>query len=1796
MSELTTIPATELADLRERLSRLAREKADLQLVALLMNRLGELPGLEKTVEGMLQFVMDILGGLNVTLYYRLDGAIHRIDVHGRKEVVGEIADDIVRQVFETRELVSREREFSQTGMTTQEFTKATTWVMPLLVGTELVGVLRMDDLLVAGRELRDEVQTFLRYASLVLKHEIAGETRLQKAFKEVSRANHELTYEVAERRRAEAALQRAKDELEQRVAERTAELASRHSTLRGIVEGTTSPIFSVDTHYRYVAYNASHASVMQALYGAEIEIGCSILDCMTVSDDRETVRANLDRALTGEHLVESANSGEELRERRYFEVAYHPVLADDGQIVGVAVFANDTTERRYAQQVLRESEEKFAAAFRASPNLLAITRMDDGTILDVNEGYSRLLGYSRDESIGRTTAELAIWADADDRATFVRTLAEGGEIVDFETRLRRKDASMVTVLDSARTIRLQVGTCVLSIAHDITQRKQAERRMRRDAERTSVLFDVFMRSSELPEEQVFDEVLDLAVRLTESAVGFFHQVSDNQKTVILTTWNKDALRDCSAAYDTHYPIDVAGNWADCVRLGRAVVHNDFAASPNQNGLPPGHVPVRRFMSVPVVEGGQVRIVFGVGNKESDYDDDDVVQVQEIANELLKIVVQRRASEHARFLGRLYRTISEINQVIVREKSRDSLLAEVCRIGVEHGGFAMVWAGLADVPGGTVRPMAAAGLEAGYADEMEIRLDAPPVELRPAARAIVEDRVVVVDDTETDPGFAPWRETARRRGFLSCAAFPIRADGDVRGVLKVYATEVGAFHGEVVALLTELAADLGFSLHALEVEDRRALAEMELVRVNRALRMLSETNEAVIRLEDEAALLKEACRIAVDVGSSRLAWVGLVEHDEERTLRPVAHAGADSEYVESARVTWADNERGRGPGGTSVRTGEPSIVRSVPTDPAFAPWRDAAVRRGFKSIISLPLISEGQTLGAMLIYAGDEDAFDTEEVGILKKLVADLAYGITSLRTRAEHARMRQQLQSDVEFFESMDLANRAIPGAQSLDQMMNDVLETVLSIFDCDRAWLFYPCDPDAPSFRVPMEVTRPGYPGAGVLNVDVPMPPDMAENLREALESANPLTYTVGTQRPINRVSAEQFGVQSQMMVALYPKPGRPWVFGLHQCSHPRVWTSDEQRLFREIGRRLADALTGMLSHRDLQESEARYRSLFEANADGILVVDSETGAFKSANPTLCRMVGYSEDELKALDLPAIHPKGDLERVAAEFWDLARGVKTLTCDIPCLRKDGSIFYADISSTNITIDGRPHSVGFFRDITERKRLDTELRRLAAGIEQAAESIVVTDIDGTIQYVNPAFSRLTGYSREEAVGQNPRILKGGTHPPEHYQELWAKLTQGEVWHGHLINRRKDGSLFEEDATISPVRDEAGRTVQYVAVKRDVTQEVALQAQLLQAQKMEAVGSLAGGIAHDFNNLLQSMLSHTQLLLRLCDSPQRVAALSKGLEQEVTRGAALTRQLLLFSRRETVKPEQLDLTTVVQDLTGMLRRLVRASIALSTELAPQALPVKADRGQLTQVLMNLVVNASDAMPDGGTLVVRTGQAESGEVWLAVQDTGCGIPEAIREHLFEPFFTTKSAGQGTGLGLPVVHGIVTKHGGRIEIESAVGIGSTFKIFLPRAASGEHPHVEEAQPGNAVPRVAEGEGEWVLVVEDEDSAREGLQELLTELGYEVVAVASGEEAGRLPTDRPFDVLLTDLMLPGVGGPALADGLRERWPTLKVVLMSGYTEDEAVRRGVKEGEVHFLQKPFDVETLARELRAVLSG
>jgi PAS domain S-box-containing protein len=510
-----------------------------------------------------------------------------------------------------------------------------------------------------------------------------------------------------------------------------------------------------------------------------------------------------------------------------------------------------------------------------------------------------------------------------------------------------------------------------------------------------------------------------------------------------------------------------------------------------------------------------------------------------------------------------------------------------------------------------------------------------------------------------------------------------------------------------------------------------------------------------------------------------------------------------------------------------------------------------------------------------------------------------------------------------------------------------------------------------------------------------------------------------------------------------------------------------------------------------------------------------------------------------------------------------------------------------------------------RGSAERIRAERERASLAVAIEQSAEAILITDLDGNIQYCNPAFERISGYAYKEVVGRNPRLLNSGKQGKEFYEELWTTIKSGRVWSGHFINRRKDGSLCEEDATISPIRDPAGKLTGFVAANRDVTERVSLENQLKQAQKLEGIGRLAGGVAHDFNNLLTVINGYSEMGLGQLPEGDPLRNLLTEIRGAGERAAGLTRQLLAFSRKQVIEPHPVNLNDLILESSKMLGRIVGEDIEIVTNLDREAGYVMADPGHLHQILMNLVVNARDAMPSGGRLMLRTSRAQLDQIAAAsfpgtkpgpyvameVSDTGVGMSEEIQQKAFDPFFTTKPEGAGTGLGLSTVYGIVRQGGGWIQVESQPGMGTTFRIGLPLLAQPDAQVLSVKLPATQFQGA-----ETVLVVEDQDEVRTFVLAILKQYHYRSLESRSGSEALPIVENYggPIHLMLTDVIMPGMTGKQSADRLRLVRPEMKVLYMSGYTDDVISREGLLDAGIDYIAKPFTPEALAKKIRLVL--
>jgi two-component system, cell cycle sensor histidine kinase and response regulator CckA len=629
------------------------------------------------------------------------------------------------------------------------------------------------------------------------------------------------------------------------------------------------------------------------------------------------------------------------------------------------------------------------------------------------------------------------------------------------------------------------------------------------------------------------------------------------------------------------------------------------------------------------------------------------------------------------------------------------------------------------------------------------------------------------------------------------------------------------------------------------------------------------------------------------------------------------------------------------------------------------------------------------------------------------------------------------------------------------------------------------------------------------------------------------------------------------------------------------------------------------------LEESEEQLRAMFHLAPVGVAQADPATGRWLAVNPRMCLITGYSEAELLKMRIPEITHAEDRQR----DWDLFQGVvkgevSEYQIEKRYIRKDGSIAWVNVNMVVLRdAAGRPtRTVATIEDITERRRAAERLgeseERYRQIVEAASEGICSIDAELRITFANGAFARMLGCAPEEMLGTP---IERYTFPEQlgEYRGRMDERRRGVAEHYEQRFRRKDGKECWCLVSGTPILDSDGRFAGSLGMFTDITGRRRLEEQLRQSQKMEAVGRLAGGVAHDFNNLLTVMFGYSDILLRgLEPGPLREA--TQEVRRAGERAAALTRQLLAFSRKQTLVPEVLDLGDVVSGLSTMVERLIGEEIKVSVVVSPNLGRVKADRGQLEQVVMNLAVNARDAMPKGGNLIFELQNVEFDDadtvthaevkpgpyVLLAISDTGAGMDAETQKRIFEPFFTTKEAGKGTGLGLSTVHGIVHQSGGSISVYSEPGRGTTFKVYLPRFAGD----AAVRRPVSGVRKALPTGSETVLVVEDEAAIRQLTNLILQKAGYTVLLAESPVAAERIAVSHsgPIHLMLTDVVMPGMRGPELAERLLRLRPDLRVLYMSGYTDNAIAHHGFLDAGTEFLQKPFTPLGLMQKIREVL--
>ena len=603
----------------------------------------------------------------------------------------------------------------------------------------------------------------------------------------------------------------------------------------------------------------------------------------------------------------------------------------------------------------------------------------------------------------------------------------------------------------------------------------------------------------------------------------------------------------------------------------------------------------------------------------------------------------------------------------------------------------------------------------------------------------------------------------------------------------------------------------------------------------------------------------------------------------------------------------------------------------------------------------------------------------------------------------------------------------------------------------------------------------------------------------------------------------------------------------------------------------------------------------------------------FKTTGTTAAKTMGmnpkdfYTEESYQRIVLT----------LAEERQKPANEMQPAVLEVDQYHEDGHLFPVEITCMPIIIDNRFIGVqGISRDITEKKKAEEEIRKLSTAVEQSPVVIAITGLNGNLEYVNPKFTELTGYTSEEAISKNPKILKSGDQPDEIYKELWAIITSGKIWRGEFHNKKKNGELFWEAASVSPIFDKQGEITNYVKVAEDISErkrveeeKKKLETKLQHAQKMEAIGTLAGGVAHDLNNILGGLVSYPELLLLQLpeDSPLRKSILT--IQKSGEKAAAVVQDLLTLARRGVVVTEVVNLNDVISEYLESPEHMTLQSyhpgVHIETHLEKGTLNILGSSTHLSKTVMNLVSNAAEAMPEGGNLTVSTENRymdrpikgyvdvkEGDYVVLTVSDTGTGISPDDIDKIFEPFYTKKKMGRsGTGLGMAVVWGTVKDHNGYIDVQSTEGKGSTFTLYFPVTRKS----VEEKSEISLKDFM--GKGEAILVVDDVEEQRQIASGMLKELGYSVVSVSSGEKAVEYLKTNKVDLLLLDMIMePGMDGLDTYKKILEQHPGQKALIASGFSETDRVKELQSLGAGAYIRKPFLLEKIGPAVKGELEN
>ena len=958
----------------------------------------------------------------------------------------------------------------------------------------------------------------------------------------------------------------------------------------------------------------------------------------------------------------------------------------------------------------------------------------------------------------------------------------------------------------------------------------------------------------------------------------------------------------------------------------------------------------------------------------------------------------------------------------------------------------------------------------------------------------------------------------------------------------------------IALIGRFAGISALWLMALVIA-RRKEVETVLRRTERALKTISTCNQVLVRATDEPALLREICDAIVETGGYRMAWVGFAENDENKSVRFAASAGCDEGYLAKSKISWSDaDERGRGPAGNAIRTGQISVCNDIKNEPLVAPWSGEAAKRGYAAVIVLPLRNAEKTFGVLALYAAEANAFNATEIELLTELANDLAFGIHALRVRAEHARAEVALMESEQRY-------------RHLFTHINEGVACCRMIFEEGRATDFVYLEVN------PMFTTLTGFKDVIGKRVSEVIP-GLRENDPQVMEIYGRVAATGQPEKFERFVSA----MKMWFAVSVFsPEPG--------------VFVA------------VFDVITAR------KEAEVQLQKLSRAveQSSTSIVITNIKGEIEYVNPRFTDVTGYTLAEARGQN-PRILKSGEMPpEFYRHLWQTIAAGHEWRGEFHNRKKNGELYWETASISPIT-DATGKITGYVAvkdDITRDKLAEEKIHEQAEMLNLAHDAITIRDLDGRITYWNHGAERIYGWSNAEAVGQ----VAGELLQVDQFKITEARrlLLQNGFWNGEITARAKNGHEVLVESTWTLVRDDAGRPKSIFTTSTDITDARKMEQQVARSQRIESLGTLASGVAHDLNNILTPIMVSIGLLKEQVTDTALLHLLGS-LDASTQRGAQLVKQILTFGRGVQGERSPLSLREVAREIQRLIQETFPKSIQLEIVAPNDLWLVVGDHTQLHQVFLNLAINARDAMPNGGKLTFTfqnhnvdalyaglNPEARLGaNVLIQVTDTGTGISKDIIDRIFDPFFTTKAHGQGTGLGLSTTLGIIKSHGGFINVYSEPGKGTTFKIYLPANASAEQSE-HQAVGQDGLPR---GRNELILFVDDEEAIATTVKKILERHGYRVLTAANGAEAVSIYAAHADEIaaVITDMHMPIMDGPATIIALKSLNPLVKIIGSSGLAANGGVAKAASSGVRHFVPKPYTAEKMLRTVREVLDG